>query len=51
MLEANSIYSPMLSDCKLIKFGTDSVSIPLNLGYMGLLLTLEYAMLARPEIS
>lgn len=49
MLEANPINTPMVSSCKLSKFGTDAISDP-HL-YRSLVGALQYVTLTRPEIA
>lgn len=48
-MEANPINTPMISNCKLSKFGTDSISNP-HL-YRSLVGALQYVTLTRPEIA
>lgn len=49
MVDANPINSPMVSSCKLSKFGTDSLSDP-HL-YRSVVGALQYVTLTRPEIA
>lgn len=49
LLDANPITTPMISGCKLSRFGNDSLTDP-HL-YRSIVGTLQYVTLTRPEIS
>lgn len=49
MMDSNPINSPMVSSCKLSRFGTNSISDPQM--YRSVVEALQYVTLTRPEIA